>query len=123
MKLEPVKDLAIDVKDLTSEFKKLPLLLFRYYEMKADAERDHDKNKQVLKEIKAKISKEIRLSGVKHTEKSMEAEIDSHDDVIMISNLVADSGRNLATWIGGVESLKAKKDMLIQLGADARKEL
>jgi hypothetical protein len=122
MNLDPNKDLEINVKDLTSEFKKLPLLLYRYYEQKADAERDYDRNRAALKEIKARVSKELRSSGAKHTEKSMEAEVDSNEDVLAVSNLTLESARTLATWIGGVESLKAKKDMLIQLGADARKE-
>jgi hypothetical protein len=121
--LNPEKDLEINVADLTSEFKKLSLLLFRYSKQKADAEREYDSLKATLKELRARVYKEIRLSGEKHTEKSLEAEIDTNDDVIRIQQLVIDAYAEYNTWYGAVDSLKAKKDMLIQLGADARKEL
>lgn len=122
LKLDPEVDLEIDVNDLTSEFKKLSLSLFRYYKLKAEAERTYDINKATLKEVRARVYKQIKEGGVKHTEKSFEAEIDSNEDVLNIQNLVIDSNRDLNTWYGAVESMKAKKDMLIQLGADARKE-
>lgn len=122
MKLDPLKDLEVDVKDLTSEFKKLSLLLFRYYVEKADAEREYDRIKSTLKEIRASVYKQLKTSGEKHTEKSLEAEIDTNADVIKVQDLLLDAGRNLATWIGAVDSMKAKKDCLIQLGADRRAE-
>jgi hypothetical protein len=122
MKLNPEKDLDIDVTDLTSEFKKMSLLLFRYYEKKADAEREYDKLKQTNEEIRARVYRDLRTSGEKHTEKSLEAAIDCNDDVLKIHDMMLDAKRDLATWVGAVESLKAKRDMLIQLGADARKE-
>ncbi len=123
MKLNPEKDLDIDVKDLTSEFKKLSLLLFRYYEKKAEAEREYDKFKQTYEEIRARVYRELKVSGEKHTEKSLEAAIDANEDVLSIQNMMLDAKRDLGTWIGAVESMKAKQNMLIQLGSDRRKEL
>lgn len=124
MKLNPELDLEINVKDLTSEFKKLSLLLYRYYESKADAEREFDRAKATLEEIKAYVYTSLKSDpNKKHTEKSVEAEIEANEDVRRVHDLMLDTKRDLATWIGAVESMKAKKDMLIQLGADARKEL
>jgi len=123
MNLHPEKDLDIDVTDLTEEFKKLSLTLFRYYAQKSDAEREYDKLKQTYEEIRARVYKDLRNSGVKHTEKSLEAELDSHADVLSVHNLMLDAKRELGTWVGAVESLKAKTNMLIQLGSDRRKEV
>lgn len=122
MKLNPEKDLEIDVSDLTSEFKKLSLLLFRYSKQKAESEREHDSLKATLKELRARVYKEVRASGDKHTEKSLEAEIDTNDDVIRVQQLVIDAYADYNTWQGAVDSMKAKKDCLIQLGADSRVE-
>ena len=122
MNLNPEKDLDIDVKDLTAEFKKLSLLLFRYYEAKADSEREYDKVKQTHEEIRARVYRGLKSSGDKLTEKALEAAIDSNDDVLSIQTMMLDAKRTLATWYGAVESMKAKKDCLIQLGADRRAE-
>lgn len=123
MDLNPLVDLEINTKDLTSEFRRLSLLLFRYYTAKADAEREYDRCKATYEEIKSHVYKALRTDqSKKHTEKSLEAEIETNEDVNNTLNLLLDSKRNLATLIGAVESMKAKKDMLIQLGADARKE-
>ena len=64
MELNPEKDLEINTADLTAEFKSLPLLLFRYYSAKAAAEREYDKCKQNLDEIKAATE---RLQNVAHS--------------------------------------------------------
>lgn len=123
MKLNPEVDLDIDVNELTSEFKKLSLLLFRYYKEKVEAEREYDSVKATLKEVRARIYKAVKESGEKHTEKSLEAEIDTNEDVIRVQQLMISAYADYNTWQGAVDSMKAKKDMLIQLGADARKDL
>lgn len=122
MKLNPSEDLEIDSTDLQAEFKKLPRTIHAYCEQKADAEREYDRLKFLLEEVRAKVYKDLRGSGVKHTEKSLEAELDCHPDVLAVQDMMLTAKRELATWIGGVESLRAKKDCLIQLGADARAE-
>jgi hypothetical protein len=124
MELNPEVDLSIDVTDLTSEFKKLSLTLFRYYQHKAKIESLRDIAKAKLKETKAITRKRIRLdSTVKHTESSMEAEIDTDPAVIDAQMRLIKAEHDATTWSGAVDSMKAKKDSLIQLGSDRRKEM
>lgn len=124
MELNPEIDLSIDVTDLTSEFKKLSLTLFRYYQHKAKIESLRDIAKAKLKEVKASTRKRIKLdSTVKHTESSMEAEIDTDPAVIEAQIRLIKTEHDATTWSGAVDSMKAKKDCLIQLGSDRRKEM
>lgn len=121
--LNPMEDLAIDARDLTSEFKKLSLLLFRYYEKKADIERELDLAKQALDEIRSIKYKEYKNGPTKLSEAGVEASIDSDPEVKIFHLKMLDAKRDYGTWVGAVESLKAKKDMIIQMGSDRRKEI
>jgi hypothetical protein len=124
MELNPETDLEIDVNDLTAEFKKLSLMLFRYYQNKAKVEAQRDIAKAKLKETRAIVRKRIKLdTSVKHTESSLEAEIDTDPQVIEAQNKFVRAEHDAATWYGAVDSMKAKKDCLIQLGSDRRKEI
>lgn len=124
MDLNPEVDLAINAADLTAEFKALSLKLFRYWLQKAEAERAHDMAKANLEETKAMVYKTIKAdTSVKHTEKSLEAEIDTHPAVTAAKKMVVEAKHVANTWVGAVESMKAKKDMIIQLGSDRRKEV
>lgn len=122
MELNPEVDLSIDIHNLTTEFRQLPGLLFRYYQYKAKIEAIRDNAKARLKEARAVVYKEIKISGTKHTEKSMEAEIDMNPDVLKAQMSFIKAEHDATTWGGAVDSMKAKKDMIIQLGADSRKE-
>jgi len=124
MELDPEVDLVVDIQDLTSEFKKLSLTLYRYYKHKAMVESQMSVAKAKLKEVKAITRKRIKSENlVKHTESSMEAEIDTDPVVLEAQNKLIRTEHDAATWYGAVESMKAKKDMLIQLGSDRRKEV
>jgi hypothetical protein len=63
MELNPETDLEIDVNDLTAEFKKLSLMLFRYYQNKAKVEAQRDIAKAKLKETRAIVRKRIKLDN------------------------------------------------------------
>lgn len=123
MELNPLKDLEIDIHDPTSEFKKLSLLLFRYYEQKADIERERDILKLTVKEIRGKLYKDLKAGAAKLTEAGISAELDQHPEYLAAERKLIDANRDLVTASGAVDSLKAKKDMLIQLAADRRKEM
>jgi RecB family endonuclease NucS len=87
-----------------------------------EAQRDVAKAK--LKEIRAITRKRIRQdTTVKHTESSLEAEIDTDPQVIEAQMKFIRAEHDAATWYGAVDSMKAKKDVLIQLGSDRRKEI
>lgn len=123
MELNPDVDLSISVDSLTSEFRNFPIALYRYsqYRAKIDAQRDIAKAK--LKEVRAITYKRIKSDvSAKHTEKSIEAEIDTDPAVIEAQNKLIRAEHDASTWSGAVESMRAKKDCLIQLGADSRKE-
>lgn len=124
MELDPEVDLQIDVTDLTSEFKRLSLTLFRYYKHKATVEAQRDVAKAKLKEVRAITRKRIRQDiTVKHTESSIEAEIDTDPTVMEAQMKFIRTEHDASTWGGAVDSMKAKKDCLIQLGSDRRKEI
>jgi RecB family endonuclease NucS len=124
MELNPEVDLSVDIHNLTTEFRNLPGLLFRYYQYKAKIEAVRDNAKARLKETRAVVYKTIKSDvSVKHSENSMEAQIDSHPDVLKALMNLVKAEHDATTWAGAVDSMKAKKDCLIQLGSDRRKEI
>lgn len=123
MELNPELDLVINAADLNLEFRKFSVLFYRYYCEKANAEKQRDISKAKLKEMKALVYKTIKNNPtIKHTEKSLEAEIDMDPMVVEMHSKFIEAEHNVSTITGAVESMRAKKDMLMQLGADARKE-
>lgn len=123
MDLNPDVDLIINTSDLTSEFRGFPIVLYRYIQNKAKAEAQRDIAKAKLKEVRALAYKKIKSDvSIKHSEKSMEAEIDTDPDVLTAQVKFIQAEHNATTWGGAVDSMKSKKDCLIQLGADSRKE-
>lgn len=123
MELNPTEDAKINVADLTSEFKLLPLLVFRYSEIKAEAGHAADIEEAKYKEARAEVFKACLTNyDKKPSDKVLDAEIESHPDVVAQKRRMIDAKRDFETIKGYLESIKAKKDMLIQLGADARKE-
>lgn len=122
--LDPDTDLEVNIHDLTGEFKKLSLLLYRYSSVYAECKRRRDIAKAKLKEVRAVVYKRLKLDvTTKHSEKSLEAELDADKDVWDATLKLADAEHAVSTWDGAVESMKAKKDMIIQLGSDRRKEV
>lgn len=123
MELNPDTDLTINTADLTSEFKDFPIVMYRYMQMRAKMEARRDIAKATLKEKKALAYKRIKMDvSIKHTEKSMEAEIDTHLEVVEANLKLIQTEHDASTWGGAVESMRAKMNSLIQLGADSRKE-
>lgn len=121
--LNPDVDLSIDIHNLTSEFRGLPSTLYRYSKRRAGVDAARDLAKAVLKEVKAVAYKRIKSNvGAKHTEKSLEAEVDTDPEVMEATRKFIRAEHDSSTWGGAVDSMKAKKDCLIQLGADSRKE-
>jgi hypothetical protein len=124
MELNPDTDLSIDIHNLTAEFRGLPSTLFRYYQYKAKVEANRDTCKAKLKETRALVYKRIKSdSSVKYTEKGLESEIDIDPAVIDAQMKLIRAEHDASTWGGAVDSMKAKKDCLIQLGSDRRKEI
>jgi hypothetical protein len=122
IELNPDTDNMIDATDLGTEFREFPPKLFRYSEKKSDAERDHDLAKNRYEEVRAQVYLEIKRGGEKVTEKHLDALIEVDVRVQGAFVTMVQAKRDLETLKNFVDSLRAKKDMLIQLGADARKE-
>jgi hypothetical protein len=123
LELNPEKDVSIDVGSLTEEFKKLPLLLYRYSILKAEAGEKLDVEESLLKEVRSELFKSIMQQHEKKpSDKVFEAEIEAHPAVVAQKRKVFRVKKDFETIKGYVESVKAKKDMLIQIGADLRKE-
>lgn len=116
------KDNTIDVANLSKEFRNLPPLIYRYSEIKAEAEENASLKKAEYKELQAKKYLEIRSKEGKITEATVSAMIENDEEVKKALRDYLSATRDLDTLQGYLESLRAKKDMLIQLGADARKE-
>lgn len=125
MELNPEVDLSIDIANLTNEFKMLSLTLYRYYQYKAKVEAQRDMAKAKLKETRALVYKRIKSdpTTAKLTEKGLEAEIDTDLTVMEANKAFIRAEHDATTWSGAVDSMKAKKDCLIQLGSDRRKEM
>lgn len=115
-------DNQIDTSNLQVEFREFPSTLFAWGEAGADAALDYELSNSVYEETRASLYLKIKSSGDKVTEKHLEALIDTDPSVkeALLKSFAAK--RDLDTMKNYVESLRAKKDMLIQLGADARKE-
>lgn len=123
MELNPEVDLTVDINSLGTEFREFSLMLYRYSQYRAKIDAHRDMAKAILKETKAVVRKKIKSdSSVKHTENSIEAEIDTDPTVMEALRKLIRAEHDASTWSGAVESMRAKKDCLIQLGADARKE-
>lgn len=123
MTLNPEVDLEINVSDLHNEFRRFPTVMYQYSLRKADADKRASVAKAKLKEIRAVTLKRVKGDpSVKHTEKSLEAEMDTDPMVLEVQRRLIEAEHDAATWYGAIESMRAKKDCLIQLGADRRKE-
>ena len=119
MKLNPEKDIDIDVNNLSKEFRTIGPKIYRYTKEKASLQEEMDMLEIDLKVAKSKAYGKLG-SDYKETEKKHEIELDK--DVISIQKSIAEVRRDIETVRGYIDGLKANKDMLVQLGADQRKE-
>jgi len=123
MDLNPEKDVTINVSRLTDEFQMLPLLMYRYSQIRAESGYVADLEEALLKEVRAEVYKScIQGYDKKPSDKVLEAEVEVHPKVVAQRRKALEAKRDHETVKGYVESIKAKKDMLIQLGSDRRKE-
>ncbi len=121
--LNPETDLDINVTQLEAEFRHFPAVFYRYYKEKAKLSLLRDTAKAKLKEVRALAYKSVKAdSTIKHTEKSIEAEVEIHPTVLEAQKKLLRAEHDAATIDGVVDSMSAKKDMLMQLGAHSRKE-
>ena len=120
--LDPEIDNTIDTSDLSTEFKNLPPTMYGYRVELASAEHGYDLAKATYEELRSAKYLEIRSREGKVTEATVEATLDIDPEIKAAKRKMLEAKRDMETVDGFMESLRAKKDMLIQLGADARKE-
>ena len=123
MSLDPNVDLDINIHELEEEFRTLPRLLFQYSKEYSEAEKEASIKKQQIQEVKSVIIQEILAQEEKKpTDKVMESKVHLHPTfkrAVQEHSIAESEARTLK---GACQGLAAKKDMLIQLGANARKE-
>lgn len=122
IKLDHETDLETDIEDLQREFKRMGPLIHAYSEIKAGSSEAYEIAKAEHEELRSKKYLEFRSREGKVTEATLDAMLDTDVDVIKAQRNMLTSKRDLDTIMGYVEGLRAKKDMLVQLGADARKD-
>ena len=108
---------------LSDEFRNIPVYLFHYGEAKVRAQYALDLAKaQYERLVDEKYCQLKADTVVKHTDPQAKAASKLDPQVIVAQNEMFSIKKDVGILIAYLESLRAKKDMLIQLGADARKE-
>ena len=121
-KLNYERDNTIDPSNLSNEFRTMPSTLYGYREIQAEAGEAYDLKKAALKELRSQKYLEFRQREGKVTEANLDAMLDTDPEIQKALREMLSAKKDLETLDGYVESLRVKKDMLIQMGADARKE-
>lgn len=117
------KDNSIDVTNLDEEFRVLPSVYFGYRELSANASDTYETLKAEYKELRSAKYLEFRSREGKITESTLEAMLDTDAAVKDAHRAMLGAKRDYETIEGYVDSMEFKKDCLISLGANARKEL
>ncbi len=119
VKIEP---LAIQ-----EEFVRIPADLAYWNARYALALREHLTAKIDLDVTRAKLQPIVRLAiqeaGGKVTESQVDAAIESHDSYVDARRRVADAEVAKNELFGSLDAIRAKKDMLMSLGAHLRVEM
>lgn len=119
---DPVKDLKIDTTNLAEELQHYPSIRFFYAENRADSEAEYDQLKAEYEEVKDEIYLALKASGEKMTEAHIEAKVNTDAAVKEAKQNVIRVKRDLESHKNYCDCFKDKKDVLIQLNVDQRKE-
>lgn len=118
----PEKDHKINVARLQEECINFPTLLYHYSCQKAKAENLYESCKLAFEEVKSTVYIMTKQGGDKITEKHLESIISTDHKVIKAKNDMLQAKYDFEVLRSFVDSLRAKKDMLVQLSADMRSE-
>jgi hypothetical protein len=122
MKLDPIKDVKIDVTNIVEEFSQLPLLMYRYSELYEEARAAAAFAKLKVSEVEAQEYIKIKTSGDKVTEAHAKALVDVSPKVLDAQREAVNLQKDSNTYNGVLESLKCKLQALITIGAHQRAE-
>lgn len=131
MKLNPLIDAkqvadhaAINSENLNDDFVEISGLFFFYSSRYAKAEHQRLRAKQALDLLYAQLDSQIReTSEKKPSEAQIKSMITMEDSYQKALSTLNDAGLIADLAKGAVDSLKAKRDALIQLGANHREEV
>ena len=116
------EDRHIKTEDINEEIIRLPSLIYHYGELKSEADYEVELKKAALEEAKATEYIINKQTQGKITVDHLKAIVDTAPSVIKSRNSYLESKRDADRLKNYIESLRAKKDMLIQLSANSRKE-
>lgn len=113
---------------IQEEYANLPAMIHRWLTLLAHAEEQHLLAKLDLKEWEAKERLKIRevaeLKGTKPpTVDAIDAHIEAHEKYRQLSMAIIKTEHDRDEVFATVEALRAKKEMLISLGATMRQEI
>ncbi|KAA5604351.1 hypothetical protein F1188_15935 [Roseospira marina] len=121
------KDVQINGTDLNNAFLEQSSLLVHYGVQAGRAAHQVDRVKQLQKLAEAQIDKEVREQasdeGRKITESAITAQITAHPKMVQLAKMLSEARLQESLADVAVESLRHRRDMLVQLGAQARTEM
>lgn len=121
------EDLHFSPHNLNDAMIQQASMIAHYGELAADAARQVDSLKMLLESAEAvayqTIRKDIIATGERVTEAQLEKMVVSHKSVVGLKRALADARRVEAVTKSAVEGFRHRRDMLIQLGAQARAEM
>lgn len=113
-------DARIDTFDLEGEYTRLPADLAYHNEVFADAYQTYLLAKETRKQVEANAAQGARIANPKATVGAIDAVVDLDEDVhnARMQEIAAEADK--IRQFGRVDALRAKKEMLISLGAHIR---
>ena len=122
LKLNPDRDISIDINNIDSELRLYSPLFHRYLERKVRAEYNYELAREKHKDVSARISYEKKLSEVKITEKTLANYVQTHEDVQEAKQEELMAKLKYEKIKAFCEAFRAKKDALVNLSANQRIE-
>jgi hypothetical protein len=125
--MNPVEKLVTVGEDIDAEFRALSSDVYYVGALWADAQRNAAQAKVALDVALATsrrmVTEVLQAEGSKTTERAIDAEVDLDPDVHRARLYLLDMEHEEAKVRALVDALRAKKDMLVSLGAHIRAEM
>jgi len=120
-------DLAYSLSDLSNAMMEHSALFAHYGVLASKASRQVDDLKLLLENVEARVYRSIREELIEKGEKVTEAQLDKlvtrHPDVVKLEKCLNEAKQVEAVAKIAVESMRHRRDMLIQQGLISREEL
>lgn len=121
--LNPELDLTVDAHEVSAEFARLPLLIYRYSLQYVEAKKLADMAEAYIKEAQGQEYLNIKAGTEKVTEAHLTALIAVSKSVKAAKAAHAQAEADADTIKSILEALRAKKDALVSIGAAQRAEM